>query len=184
MKVIGFSGSPRKGHSTDQLVEKMLEGAKKTGAETKFYNISEMNITDCKSCYMCRKVVGECSIKDDMQEIIAEIKSSDAVIVGSPIYMMQMTSQTKKFSERLFPLITPDFKSILEEGKKLQCVFTQGDKDTEKFRNYFDYNETVFELCFDVEKTFVVGGTMMKDDLAKQKDVIEKAIEIGTNLAS
>ena len=181
-KVIGFSGSPRVGHNTDNLVNKVLGGAKNKGAETKFYNIQKQNISGCVACMACRKD-GICSIKDDMNDIIAEIKNADAVVFGSPVYMLQMTGQTKIFVDRLSPLIKGDFTSNLREGIKAQWVFTQGAEDPELFRTYFDHNESIFKMFgFLVEKTMVVGSTGGKGDLEKQEEAIKLAFETGEKL--
>ena len=183
MKVIGFSGSARKGFSTDQVVNKILQGAEAKGAETKFYNLNKMNISPCKGCLLCRKKEGECSIKDDMDELRAEINSSNAVVIGSPIYMIQMNAQTKTFIDRLFPLIKADFGSTLQDGTKAVFAFTQGTKNTDAFRNYFEHNENMMRhFGFNVQKTFGVGDTRAKNDLEKQQDKINEALEVGANL--
>jgi len=182
VKVLGFSGSPKKGSNTEQLVRKVLEGAERKGATTKLHNLAKMDISGCKGCLVCRKE-GTCSIKDDMQEIVAEIKSSDAIVIGSPIYMMQMASQTKAFVDRLFPLIKADYTSVLKEGTKAAWVFTQGTADTDAFRAYFDHNESMFGYFgFSVEKTLVVGNTRAKGDLEKQEAKMEEALELGGKL--
>ena len=183
MKVIGFCGSARKGFSTDQLVNKILQGAETKGAEIKFYNLSKMNISPCKGCLLCRSKEGECSIKDDMDMLRAEINSSNAVVIGSPIYMMQMNAQTKIFIDRLFPIIKADFGSTLKDGTKAVFAFTQGTKDTNAFRNYFEHNENMMRhFGFDVLKTIVAGNTRAKGDLEQQPDKIKEAIELGNNL--
>ena len=180
-RVTGFCGSPRKGLNTESLVKKVLEGAENKGAEIKLYNLAKMNISGCKGCLACRKD-GICSIKDDMQEIIAEIKNSDAVVIGSPVYMLQMTAQTKAFVDRLFPLIRGDFTPVLK-GTKAVWAFTQGAENTEAFRSYFEHNESMLKLFgFIVEKTLVAGNTSVKGDVEKQENVIKEAVEIGSNL--
>ena len=84
LKVIGINGSPRKWWNTDLLVHKALEGAK-----TKFYQLSKMKIKPCKSCYYCKLnkgIDGIYAIKDDFTEVLKEVKTADAIIIGSPIY--------------------------------------------------------------------------------------------------
>lgn len=115
-----------------------------------------------------------------MQEIIPEIKNSDAVVIGSPVYMLQITSPTKAFVDRLFPLIIGYFTPVLK-GKKAVWAFTQGTENTEAFRNYFEHDESMFRLFgFAVEKTLVAGNTRVKGDM--EKNVLKEAVEIGNNL--
>ena len=54
MKVVGFSGSPRKDANTDRLVRQVLDGAKAAGAGTKFVRIADHKISGCISCYHCK----------------------------------------------------------------------------------------------------------------------------------
>jgi len=182
MKVIGFNGSPRKGFNTEQLVNKVLEGAEKKGAETKLFNLAKMDISPCRACLACRRDK-PCSIKDDMADIITEIKNSDAVVIGSPVFMLQMSAQTKAFVDRLFPLVKSDETSSLKKGTKALCLFTQGTEYPEAFKAYFDHNELAIKYFgFDVQKTFVVGNLSKKKDLLQREEAIKNAIELGENL--
>jgi multimeric flavodoxin WrbA len=47
-----------------------------------------------------------------MQELYGEIQNADVVVLGSPVYMWQMTAQTKLFVDRLTAFLTPDDISI------------------------------------------------------------------------
>jgi len=182
MKVLGFVGSPRKNFNTEKLVNEVLEGAKTNGAETKLYNLSKMNIQGCNACRACKEK-GVCVIDDDMQEVVKEMRTADAIVVGSPVYMYQMTGYTKTFIDRLYPIIKSDFSTTLKEGAKAVLIFTQGQADTEKFRAYFDHNEKTFQLFgFSVEKTLVAGGTREKNDVVKNEEVMGEAKNIGANL--
>ncbi|MCK7474223.1 MAG: flavodoxin family protein [Rhodopseudomonas palustris] len=112
MKVLAFSGSPRENGNTDRLALAVLEGAKAAGAKTTLYRLNEMNIRGRQACNACRKKF-ECAVKDDMTALYGEMVTADAVILASPVYMFQMTGQTKLFVDRLFPLLESDFTSRL-----------------------------------------------------------------------
>ncbi|MDR3231507.1 MAG: NAD(P)H-dependent oxidoreductase, partial [Synergistaceae bacterium] len=47
MKIIGFSASPRKAGNTAWITDKILEGAKERGAETRAWHFSELDIKPC-----------------------------------------------------------------------------------------------------------------------------------------
>jgi len=68
MKVLGIYGSPRKGGNTDQLLDKVLEGARSAGAEVKRVYTRELNLCGCIECGGCDKT-GECVVQDDMQKV-------------------------------------------------------------------------------------------------------------------
>ena len=184
MKILGVEGSPRKNGNTKKLVKTILEGASGNGAETKFYKLTEMNISLCLGCFNCRET-GTCVTNDDMQLLHEEIQTSDAIIIGSPVYMWQVSGQTKLFMDRLVPFIKPDFTTRLKGKKSLFMVFTQGNQDENFFKPYFEYLENLFSfLHYDVQDTIVATGTRDKNDILQQTDLLEKARKIGRKLVA
>jgi multimeric flavodoxin WrbA len=103
MKIIGISGSPRVGGNTEVLVREALEGAKQKGAEIELVALSGLKIEGCRACTECGKN-GKCIIEDDMQAIYPKLMAADGMIIGTPIYFGQMTSQTKAFIDRTYLL--------------------------------------------------------------------------------
>jgi multimeric flavodoxin WrbA len=141
-----------------------------------------MNISLCLGCFNCRET-GTCVTDDAMQFLLEEIQATDVIILGSPVYMWQVSGQTKLFMDRLVPFIKPDFTTRLKGKKRLLMVFTQGNPDKNIFKPYFEYLENLFSfLHYDVKDTFIASGTREKDDIIQQTDLLEKAREIGRNL--
>ena len=75
MKIIGVCGSPRKGNS-EWMLGKVLDEAKRRGADTELLLLRKMNIMMCRGCLTCeeggRERKGKCVIKDDMTRKITE----------------------------------------------------------------------------------------------------------------
>jgi len=166
----------------EKLVKEILAGAEENGAETKAINLAKLEIKPCKACYACKEE-GICVIDDEMQPLYDEIQAADAIVIGSPIYMWEITAQTKLFVDRLMSFIKPDFSTRLNGNKKLVFAFTQGNPDPASFKPYFEYMEKLFGfLHFDVQGSIVAAGTHEKDDILQQAEVLEKAKEIGKKL--
>ena len=186
MKVIGFIGSPRKEGNTAWSVNKILEGVKEQGAETESWHSSNLDINPCKGCLACVES-DSCVIDDDMQEIYTGIEQADAIVLGSPVYMGQMSGQTKIFVDRLFAQITPRFSPRFKEknaGKKLILLFTQGNPDPDMFKAYFDYTKSMFQLLeFDVKEVHVVVG-MRNEPAHERKELYTVMKNIGSSLIS
>jgi len=182
MKILGLEGSPRENGNTEKLVKAILESAEENGAEAKFYKLTKMNISLCLGCFKCRET-GTCVTDDAMQFLHEEIQASDVIILGSPVYMWQVSGQTKLFMDRLVPFIKPDFTTRLKGKKRLFMVFTQGNPDKKIFKPYFEYLENLFSfLHYDVKGTIVATGTRDKDDILQQEDTLAKARGIGKSL--
>ncbi len=182
-KVIGFSGSPRSNGNTDRLVRQVLAGAQEAGAETAFHRVADLDIRGCRACYACR-TTGVCALKDGMTPLLAEVFEADAVILGSPIYMGQMTGQLKIFVDRLMPVLGPNFISRLKRKPGLLCVFTQGNSKDDAFRAYMEEtNRFLGLLGFTPKGCLAAVATREKDDVEKQADVLAQARACGATLA-
>jgi multimeric flavodoxin WrbA len=186
MKIIGFIASPRKEGNTAWIVNKILEGAKEQGAETQSWYFSDLDIKPCRSCYGCKQGDQGCIINDDMQKLYDAIERADALVLGSPVYMGQMSAQAKIFTDRLFARFSPRFSPYFKEEnaakKKLILVFDQGNPDSGMFQLYFDYTKNMFQLLeFDVKGVHVVAG-MRNGPAHERKDLHTVMKDIGSSL--
>jgi len=108
MKVIAVNGSPRKNWNTDILLKKALEGAQSKGADTEIIHLYDLNFKGCTSCFACKvknsKYIGRCAMKDELTSVLEKISECDSLILGSPIYLGNITGEMRSFLERLiFP---------------------------------------------------------------------------------
>jgi len=186
MKIIGFCGSPRKEGNTAWVINTILDSAKEQGAEVESWHFSDLEISPCKGCLGCVQS-GKCAINDDMQKLYGALEEADALVLGSPVYMGQMSAQAKTFTDRLFAHITPRFSPRFKEenaGKKLVLVFTQGNPDTAMFKIYFDYTKSMFQMLeFDVKGLYVVAG-LRTEPAYEKKELYTTMKDIGSSLVS
>lgn len=182
-RVVAFIGSPRKDGNTSSIVGEVVRGAKEAGAETKVYNLNDMNIKPCQSCFYCRGVAG-CSIKDDMQLIYDDIKEADAIVIGSPIYFGQVTAQTKLLMDRLYPMIESPFKPRFG-NKKAVVVYTLGNLHADIFKQYLEYNTNVIS-CYglNVIDTILTLGAIDPKTAINNQTLMEKAFKTGKELVT
>jgi multimeric flavodoxin WrbA len=177
IKILGLVGSPNINGNTAKLVNAILEGAAENGANKVVFNLTSLDIKGCDACRRCQDS-GCCLIDDDMQEIYEEIQIADIVIIGSPVYMWQMTAQTKLFVDRLTAYLRPDYSSRLDH-KKLILVFSQGSSDRDAFKPYFEYTAgLLYYMGFDVLDIIIAAG-MDKLDISFRPILLEKAKDLG-----
>ncbi len=182
MKVVGLTGSPRNGSNTEVLVEEALKGARESGADTKIFNLTKMKISPCKACQYCKNNEGECSTDDDMQSIYKEIKEADAFILGSPVYMWQMSAQSKLFTDRLYANFGTGFEE--KYGKKdMALIFSQGNPDENSFKEYFNYTRNMFNfLGYNVMDLISSQGNQAPEEVKNNESDMEKARKLGEKL--
>jgi multimeric flavodoxin WrbA len=102
MKAVAFNGSPRKGGNTEFLLKKVLEPIGKSGIETELIQIGGKQVHGCMACYKCMESKdSKCAIKtDSVNEYISKMIEADAIILGSPTYFADMTSEMKALIDR------------------------------------------------------------------------------------
>lgn len=178
MKVIAINGSPRKQWNTATLLNKALEGAASQGAETELIHLYDLNFKGCTSCFACRvkdgKSYGKCAMRDDLTSVLEKIQDSDAVILGSPIYLGNVTGEVRSFLERLiFPLVEYTKTPKLTPKKiRTGLIYTMNvPENAFKSMNYdkqFSQNEMVLKRFFGGEPECIYStDTYQFDDYSK-----------------
>ena len=143
-KVVFFNGSPRSDGNTVSVMNAIAKCVRDCGAEAKFYNLLKMKYRACQGCFGCR-FQEDCTIKDEISEAINELKTADAVVIGSPIYMMQVCGPIKNLYDRFFPLTDMEWKPRFGT-KKAITVYSQGADDPHAYESYFEYLHSLFPM--------------------------------------
>jgi multimeric flavodoxin WrbA len=96
-KVLAINGSPRKNGNTKILIEKVFEPLQQAGIETEYFQLGGKPVHGCTACGKCREIKdGKCHIKNDvLNECIEKILRADGIILGSPVYFADVTTEMK-----------------------------------------------------------------------------------------
>jgi multimeric flavodoxin WrbA len=102
IKLLGISGSPRRGNS-DYLLNKALEDRDDIdfALETTIYSLAGKKIQPCIGCFKCGENKGQCILKDDFEDLRQLWINSDVVIYSFPVYHLSIPGQLKCFIDRL-----------------------------------------------------------------------------------
>lgn len=180
-KVVIFNGSPRKDGNITTILDAIAEGARSAGAEAKYHILFKMKYMACQSCFACR-VKGDCIINDEIHKVLQDVKEADAVVIGSPIYMNQVSGPVKNLYDRLYPLM--DMECAPRYGqKKFVAVYSQGSADPELYRSYFDYTAAMFPAYgFDLVDTLICTNATDPESAERNKELKFKAYRLGESL--
>jgi len=181
--IVIFNGSPRKDGNTSTLLELVAKGARDCGAEVHSYTLFKMKFMACQSCFFCR-LHDDCAINDELRKALQDVKKADGVVIGSPIYMMQMTGPVKNLYDRLFPLTDSQYRPRFGT-KKLLTVYTQGMGDPHLFESYFDYTAAVFPwFGFELLDNLVCTDASDPESAERDAELKIRAYEAGKALAT
>ena len=102
MRVVAINGSPRKKGNTDLLLRTVLEPFTKAGTDIEFVELAGHAIRGCTACYICfHKQNGKCVLTNDLvNDCIAKMAAADVILLGSPNYFTDVTSEMKALIDR------------------------------------------------------------------------------------
>ena len=102
--VVVVNASPRKGWNTDTLVSEAARGAEEAGATVQKFDLYKLErFTGCISRSVCKreKNKGRCIYKDGLKPVLDAIREADALVIGSPNYLSELTASFRALYERL-----------------------------------------------------------------------------------
>lgn len=102
MKVVAFNGSPHKNGNTVILIKQVLSKIEEHGIQTELIHLTGQPIRGCTACLQCRKNQNQkCAIDNDIiNECLAKMTAADGIIIGSPTYFANLTTETKALIDR------------------------------------------------------------------------------------
>jgi len=124
VKVLGVSGSPRRGRNTEKLLSIALEAAEGAGAEVELISLAEMKITSCRGCNTCvREKRCPLDEEDDMGIVKGRLQNADAVVLAAPSYFGGVPGIMKSMMDRSRSLKMDDHKL---QGKVVSALSLAG----------------------------------------------------------
>lgn len=102
MKVVAFCGSARKNGNTYTLLQEVLKPISAAGVETELVQLAGRKVNGCRACFGCfEKKDHRCVFDDDViNDCIAKMRTADAIILGSPTYFADVSTEMKALMDR------------------------------------------------------------------------------------
>lgn len=100
MKVIGINGSAKNDGNTAILINKVFEELHKAEIETELIQLDGQSIEPCKTCWACGGKMNCVHKKDRFWEIFDKMKEADGILLGSPVYSANISSNMQAILER------------------------------------------------------------------------------------
>lgn len=102
MKVTAINGSARKDGNTAILLQTVLDVLAGERIETEMIQLAGECVHGCRACYQCRKNKNRrCVIDDDIiNPCVQKMIDSDGILLGSPTYFTDVTSEMKALIDR------------------------------------------------------------------------------------
>lgn len=135
MKILGINSSPRGMQSqTLKLIEAVLDGSHQSGAETEVVDICKLDIQYCRACGACY-AKGTCIQKDDFPGLFNKMLSADGIVIGSPVYLNNISAQLKAVFDRMSDAVHCQMLSN-KYGCAVSTTASSGVSDVLSYINY------------------------------------------------
>jgi len=177
-KVLIVSSSLRGGSNSEILAREAERGAKDAGNDVEFLSLKGKDIKFCIGCLACQNT-RKCVQKDDMAEMIEKVQNADVLIFATPIYYYEMSGQLKTFLDRCNPLFPQEnkFKDVY--------LITSSYDDAKNASDIAANGLGGWVACFEQSRLAGVlagGGVNEPKDATSNKDLLQKAYELGKNV--
>lgn len=102
MKVVAFNCSPRANGNTAHMIATVLKVLEDHGIETEMVQVGGNDLHGCRACQGCsRNKDMRCVLSDDiLNNCIEKMVSADGIIIGSPTYFSDLTTEAKALIDR------------------------------------------------------------------------------------
>ena len=170
--IIAINGSPRSGWNTDILVREAAAGAESEGAEVEVVDLYRLDkFTGCVSCFGCKTEghLGECVCQDGLGGVLEKIRHADGVILGSPVYLGDISAGLRALYERLiFQYITykTELRSYSERKIPVVMILTSNVPEEYDAQLLNQYKNSL-ENFIGPTQTLVSGNTLQVNDYEK-----------------
>lgn len=102
MKVVAVNGSARKGGNTAVMIEAAFAPLREAGIACEMISLAGETVGGCTACMRCRKEADrQCHGRDDYgNEVITALDGADGILLASPVYFADITSELKAVIDR------------------------------------------------------------------------------------
>ena len=189
--ILAIRGSPRKRSNSLALLEQLLAGAQDAGAQTALIVPWKMRIRPCLACDGCYRN-GHCTVRDDFQEVYAQIVACDALVLSTPVYFGAVSGQVKPLIDRcqsfwaLRYVLRAEMPPTPTGGPRRGVLIATAGRDRPAM---FDGVRTTFKFLMDalqgqVYAELLYGGCDDPDAIRANEEALALAYETGRRLAA
>lgn len=143
---------------------------------TAAFSLVELNNLTFRGCQGCRECKQEtatgCVVRDELTTVLDQLSGADVWLIGTPIYMGQMSGQCKLFLDRLYGFTGPNRTTRLPAGKRAIVCSTQGALDKSQHTGAVDLMQRMLSRRgFVAVESLVTSGVLQPDSPELQAEV-------------
>lgn len=183
MKVVAFNGSARKDGNTAILIRHVFDELAKQEIDTELVQFSGRGIHGCIACMKCYENKDQrCSVKDDMaNECIEKMLAADGIILGSPTYFANVSTEMKALIDRAGMVARANDDMLARKvGAAVVAVRRAGSIHVFNSMNHFFF---IGQMIVPGSSYWNLGIGRQKGEVEKDDEGIKTMKDLGRNMA-
>ncbi|HPU35614.1 MAG TPA: flavodoxin family protein [Bacillota bacterium] len=183
MKVVAFNGSPRPKGNTYHSLNIVLDTLAAEGIQGELVQLGGSGVSGCKACYKCMQTKNKrcAQTGDKMNYFIEKALEADGIIIGSPVYFSNVSSDVKAFIDRCgFVAKANDNMLKGKVGAAVVSVRRAGGTFTYSAINFFF---GISEMIIPCSSYWNVGMGLMPGDVLNDQEGVDTFKTLGRNMA-
>lgn len=184
MKVVAFNGSPRVNGNTAQSIRIVLAELEKEGIETEVVQLGGRKVFGCLACNKCAEKQDNRCIRtdDEMNTFIQKMQEADGIIIGSPTYFSNVSTEVKALIDRCGYVTKANGGAILrgKVGAAVVSVRRAGSNFTYAAINFFF---GIAEMIIPGSSYWNMTLALEPGDVQHDQEGIETFQTLGKNMA-
>lgn len=183
MKVVAFNGSPRKEGNTTILIREVFSVLESKGIDTEMVQFSGMTVPGCIACNKCiSNKDKKCAISNDIvNTCIIKMLQADAIILASPTYFADLTSNLKALIDRAaYVALANDYMFKHKIGAAVVAMRRAGGTHTFDSINHFFL---INQMIVPGSSYWNVGIGLQKGEAADDQEGMQTMRDLGVNIA-
>ena len=183
MKVVAFNGSARKDGNTAILIRHVFGELAKEDIDTELVQLSGRRIHGCIACMKCYENKDQrCSVKDDMaNECIEKMLEADGIILGSPTYFANVSTEMKALIDRGGMVSRANGDMLARKvGAAVVAVRRAGSIHVFNSMNHFFF---IGQMIVPGSSYWNLGIGRQKGEVEKDDEGIKTMQDLGRNMA-
>lgn len=183
MKVVAFNGSARKDGNTAALLKHVLAELETEGINTELVQLGGRQLQGCIACFKCFKNRDKhCSVDNDMlNECIDMMLQADGIIMGSPTYFANVSTNIKSLIDRAGLVAKANSDMFARKtGAAVVAVRRAGAIHVFNSINHFYF---INQMVVPGSSYWNIGQGLNPGDVEKDDEGIKTMSDLGRNMA-
>jgi len=182
-------GSARKNGNTAALASMFHDGLVAGGATVSLHRLGQLRYSGCIGCFGCKTRSDRCVVKDDLTPVLDEVRAADILVLATPVYWGDVSSQLKGFIDRCFSFLVADYptkkeRTRLAPGKSMVMLVAQGHPKAQLFADIYPRYESLFGRYLGFSRSYLLralgvyhpGAAAAIDELKVEAEALARRV--------